>query len=132
VANKVENVDKYVASFPEDVQLVLRKIRHIITNAAPNSEESISYQIPRVTVDGHALIFFAGWKKHIGLYPIPQLDEPLEQEIAPYRATKDTVRLPLKDPIPYDLIERTVRALVEMRSTGVSKTKRRIEGPGAG
>jgi len=68
--------------------------------------------IPRVRA---SLVSFAGWKHHIGLYPIPRADDALEQELAPYRATKDTLRLPLSKPIPYDLIERLVAFLVTRR-----------------
>jgi uncharacterized protein YdhG (YjbR/CyaY superfamily) len=60
-------------------------------------------------------VYFAGWKHHIGLYPIPPADQALERELSPYRATKGTVRFPLEEPIPYELIERLVAFLVMER-----------------
>ena len=64
--------------------------------------------MPTITLDGHSSVYFAAWKHHIGVYPIPRADEALEKDLAPYRSTKDTVRLPLDQPIPYDLVERVV------------------------
>ena len=61
-------------------------------------------------------IHFAGWKKHVGLYPVGELDPDLEAEVAPHRAKKDTVQFFYKDPVPYDLIERVARALAARHS----------------
>ena len=71
--------------------------------------------MPTITLNGESLVYFAAWKHHIGLYPIPPADGALERELAPYRAAKDTVRLPLRQPIPYDLIERVTALLVKNR-----------------
>ncbi len=65
---------------------------------------------------GRYAIHFAGWKKHIGLYPVPTLAEPLEAEIAPYRAEKDSAVFPHAEPMPYELIGRVAVAIVAMRA----------------
>lgn len=118
MAHQAKTVDDYIASFPADVETIIQEIRRTIRKAAPGTDETISYQMPTVTLNGQSLMYFAAWKHHIGLYPIPALDEPLEQEISPYRAAKDTVRLPLRNPIPYDLIERLVAVLFQQRLEG--------------
>lgn len=111
-------IDDYIASFPADVRGVLEETRRRIRAAAPQAGETISYGMPTLTIDGRHLVYFAGWKRHLALYAVPRLDDPLEQELAPYRAVKDTVRFPLKDPIPYELIERLVVLLVTQREGG--------------
>lgn len=111
-----ETVDEYISSLPDDVQSILGEIRQIIKKVAPAVRESISYQIIKADIDGDALIFIGGWKHHIGLYPIPALERALEEEVAPYRAAKDTVRFRYSDPIPHDLFERIVVALLEKQS----------------
>ena len=78
-------------------------------------EEKMRYGIAAVMLGGRYALHFAGWKKHIGLYPVPTLDEPLESEIAPYRAEKDSVRFPHSKPIPYELIRSVTRAIVARR-----------------
>ena len=118
MADKFATVEEYVSSFPEHVQIILEEVRLTIRNAAPSADETISYQMPTLTLNGRSLVYFAAWKHHIGLYPIPTADEAFERELAPYRAAKNTVRFPLAEPIPYDLIERLVRLLVSSRPNG--------------
>lgn len=101
-------IDDYVSSFPADVQLILQQIRQTVHDVVPTADESISYQMPTMTVDGRLLIHFAAWKNYISLYPTPTGDQAFEEEIAPYRAAKSTVRFPLRKPIPDDLIRRLV------------------------
>ena len=108
-------VDEYLASFPPDVQEILAKVRERILDVVPGAEEKISYGIPTVSLGGRHLVYFAGWKHHVGIYPVPRADGALEQEIAPYRAAKDSLHFPYTKPIPYDLIEKVAEFLLERR-----------------
>jgi len=119
MADKFETIDDYIASFPTDVRAKLEDVRQAIRRAAPGTEETISYQMPTFTLDGKYLVYFGGWKHHIGLYSIPGVDEALEKELSRYRAGKDTLRLPLREPVPIELIERVVAAVL---------LKKRMEG----
>ena len=110
-------VDEYIAGFPADVQSILQAIRSTIHGVVPGAGEKISYKMPTITMGGSALVYFAGWKRHVGMYPVPRLDDALELEVAPYRASKDTVRFPLKSGVPLDLVERVVADLVRRRQT---------------
>jgi uncharacterized protein YdhG (YjbR/CyaY superfamily) len=69
-ANKPKTIDEYIAGFPRETQALLEEIRKTIREAAPEAEETISYDIPTFTLGGSYLIYFAGWKKHIALYPV--------------------------------------------------------------
>jgi uncharacterized protein YdhG (YjbR/CyaY superfamily) len=115
LSKQFATIDDYIGSFPEDVQVVLEEVRRTVRRAAPGAGETISYQIPTITVNGKYLVSFAAWKHHVGLYPVPTADEAFEQELAPYRAAKATVRFPLREPIPYELIERLVAYRVKQR-----------------
>ena len=108
-------IDDYIGSFPADVQAVLQEVRRRIRAAVPESGETMSYQIPTMTLQGKRLVYFAGWKHHISVYPVPAADQTLERVLAPYRASKGTLRFQLDQPIPYDLIERSVVALAQQR-----------------
>jgi uncharacterized protein YdhG (YjbR/CyaY superfamily) len=103
------NIDEYIAGFPDDVQKLLEKIRMTIRKAAPDAEETISYQIPTFTLKGKYLVYFAAYKKHIGLYPAPRGSEKFKQELSAYEGGKGTVRFPLDKPIPFDLVSRIVK-----------------------
>ena len=98
-----KNIDEYIAGFPEDVQEILEKIRLTIRNAAPGAEETINYQIPTFTLKGN-LVHFAAYKKHIGFYPAPSGIEKFKDELSAYEGAKGSVKFPLNQPIPYDLI----------------------------
>lgn len=109
------SVDEYIAGFPDEVRPLLTQVREAIRSEVPEPEEKIRYGIPAVMLGGRYAVHFAGWKKHIGLYPVPALDPPLEAEIAPFRAAKDSVNFPYSKPIPYDLISRVTAAIVKKR-----------------
>jgi uncharacterized protein YdhG (YjbR/CyaY superfamily) len=80
---KAATVDEYIGSCPDDVQQVLREIRRRLHAAMPETGETISYDMPTITLTGKRLIHFAAWKKHISVYPVPSGDATLEQELAP-------------------------------------------------
>ena len=104
-------VDDYIAEFPADVQAILIEVRAALHSAVPNAEEKIRYGMPAVMLGGRYAIHFAGWKKHVGIYPVAVLTPELEQELAPYRAAKDSLNFVYTRPVPYDLIERVAAAL---------------------
>ena len=83
----------------------------MILVAAPEACEKISYQMPSFTLDGH-FIYFAAFKKHIGIFPPVRGDEKLQQDLNPFRGEKGNLRFPLSAPMPYDLIERVIQALL--------------------
>ena len=68
MAAQFADVDEYIRTFPEDVQIILEKVRQTIRNAVPMAEETISYQMPTISLSGRSLVYFAAWKHHIGLY----------------------------------------------------------------
>jgi uncharacterized protein YdhG (YjbR/CyaY superfamily) len=106
---KFASVDDYIASFPPDVQPLLQQVRQAILAVVPAAGETISYQIPTVTLGGKAILYFAGWKHHISLYPAPRGDDAFERQLAPYRSEKSTLKFPLSKPVPYDLIGQVAR-----------------------
>ncbi len=106
---KPVSIDEYIAGFPKETQKVLEQVRAIIKNTAPDTEETISYAIPTFTMNKKYLIYFAGYKNHISLYPAPTGNASFEKEIKPYRSGKGTVQFPLDKPLPIDLIKRIVK-----------------------
>jgi uncharacterized protein YdhG (YjbR/CyaY superfamily) len=107
-----KNIDEYIAAFSAEVQSILQKIRLTIRQAAPEAEEKISYKMPAFTLDG-VVIYFAAFKKHIGIYPPVQGDKNLSKALARYRGEKGNLKLPLDEPIPYPLIRRVVKFRVK-------------------
>ncbi|MGY1896271.1 iron chaperone [Nocardia gipuzkoensis] len=115
MAEHPENIDAYLAGFPDDVREILSGIRAAIRRALPDATEAISYDIPTFKLHGRNVVHLAGWKQHVSLYPIPDGDPALERELEPYRAGKGTLRFRLGEPVPYELIARIATALAERR-----------------
>ena len=111
-----ETVDDYVASFPPDVRAVLERVRAAIHAGVPDGAEKVRYGMAAVMLGGRYAIHFAGWKHHVGLYPVPGFDGGLEAEVAPYRSKKDSVNFPYAKPVPYDLITRMAAEIVRRRA----------------
>jgi len=108
-----KKIDEYIAGFPNNVREILEQIRMTIREAAPDAEETISYQIPTFTLKGKYLIYFAAYTKHIGLYPAPRGVEKFKKELSLYEGGKGTVRFPLDKAIPFRLINRIVKFRVK-------------------
>ena len=107
-----KDIDEYIAGFPDDIQVILQKIRATIRRAAPDAEEAIKYQMPTFVLKGN-LVHFAAFKHHIGLYPTPSGIETFKKELAAYQSSKGAVQFPLDKPIPYGLIGRIVKYRVK-------------------
>lgn len=112
------SVEAYIEACPPAVRPLLEEVRAAILSVVPDAGERISYQIPAVTMGGQVLVYYAAWKRHIGVYPIPAFDGALEAEIGPLRSGRDSIHLPLTAPIPRDLVRRLVAELVARRSDG--------------
>lgn len=101
-------IDEYIAEFPAETQKVLQEMRELIKKTAPEASETISYAIPTFDLNGHHLVHFAGYERHVGFYPVPSGMEAFKEELAPYRSGKGSARFALDKPLPTDLIRRIV------------------------
>ena len=102
------DIDEYVARFPSDVRKILERVRRTIRKAAPEAEGAISYQIPTFKLKGN-LVHFAAWKEHIGFYPTSSGIRKFKKELSAYEGAKGTVKFPMDEPMPLDLIARIVK-----------------------
>ena len=117
------SIDDYIASFPEDVQELLKQVRETILAEAPEATETIKYRMPTYVLHGN-LVHFAGYKKHIGFYPGSAGIVAFKDEFAGLKWAKGSVQFPLHRPIPFDLIARIVRFRVAQNAqTAATKSK---------
>jgi uncharacterized protein YdhG (YjbR/CyaY superfamily) len=121
---KPKDIDEYIKDFPKETKTVLRQIRAAIRKASPKAVEVISYGMPAFKLNEKVLIYFAGFKNHIGLYPAPRAKEEFKKELAAYKGGKGTVQFPLDKPMPLNLITRIVKFKVnEILQTTKTKKK---------
>jgi len=104
-----KNIDSYVKSFPDDIQIILGKVRETIKKAAPKAGETISYGIPTFDLNGCHLVHFAGYKHHIGFYPTSSGISAFKKEVSKYKYSKGTVQFPINKPIPLTLITKMTK-----------------------
>ncbi len=103
----LNEVDKYITGFPEEVQIYLEQLRATIIKAAPGAEEVISYQMPAYKYHG-MLVYFAAYTNHIGFYPTPSAIKLFQKELSVYKGAKGSVQFPLDKPLPLELITKIV------------------------
>jgi uncharacterized protein YdhG (YjbR/CyaY superfamily) len=114
MSRKIANdMNDYLNGFPKDVQALLQQVRNTIKKAAPGAEERISYGIPAFNLNNRYLIYFAGFKKHISVYPAPRESEEFKEKLAKYKGGKGTVQFPLDKPLPLGLITQIVKFKVK-------------------
>jgi len=107
-----KTIDEYIATFPENVQIILEELRQAIRESAPEAEEAISYQMPAFKLNG-ILVWFAAFKNHVGFYPKTSAIEAFKEELSNYEVSKGTVKFPLNKPVPFDLVKRIVKYRVK-------------------
>ncbi len=119
------NVDAYIKQFPPEVQAMLQKLRATIKAAAPKAEELISYMMPAYKYHG-VLVYFGGYKNHIGFYPTGSGIEAFKKELSVYKGSKGAVQFPLDKPLPLALIKQIVkfRVLMNLEKEQLKKAKK--------
>ena len=119
------SIDDYISKYPESFQVILQRLRDTIKKAAPKAVEHISYQMPAFKQDG-MLVYFAGWKTHIGFYPVSSAIREFAKDLSKYEYSKGTVKFPIDKPIPYGLISRIVKFRVrENQAKAMAKMKKK-------
>lgn len=109
---KPATVEEYISSFPPGMQELLQQVRITIQKAAPAAEECIAYAMPAYKLNG-PLVYFAGYKSHVGFYATPTGHEAFKKELSKYKEGKGSVQFPLHEPMPLKLIEKIVKFRVK-------------------
>lgn len=103
-----EKVDAYIEDFSGEVKSRLIKLRKLIKEKVPQAEEGISYGMPAYKLNGKPLVYFAGYKNHIGFYATPTGHEEFSAKLSKYKQGKGSVQFPLDEEFPLKLIEEII------------------------
>ena len=124
----MNEIETYIKQFPDKVQGILRNIRKLIKDNAPNADELFAYGMPAYKTNKKPLVYFAAFKSHIGLYATPSGHSEFQDELSKYKQGRGSVQFPLDKPIPYKLIERIVKFKVtENNRKATNKTTKTQE-----
>jgi uncharacterized protein YdhG (YjbR/CyaY superfamily) len=121
--SRATTIDEYIAEFPPETQTVLEELRTLVRELAPEAVETISYAIPTFDLHGVHLVHFAGYARHVGLYPTPSGMEAFAEDLASYQSGKGSARFGLDRPLPRDLITRIVEFRVAEVTAGTTGGK---------
>lgn len=113
---KSPEVDSYISQFDGELKARLLQLREIIAAQAPEAVESISYGLVGYKLNGKPLVYFGGFKTHVGFYATPNGHEAFASDFAAYKQGKGSVQFPLDKPLPTELVER----VVEYRKSSVA------------
>jgi len=120
-------VDEYISQYPEYIQEILRAVRAVVREAAPQAAERLGYGMPGYYLNG-GLVWFGAHTRHVGFYPTPSAIQAFKEELAAYKQSKGAVQFPLDQPIPYDLIRRIVQCRVAENAAKGAKRRANHQG----
>ena len=115
-----QSIDEYIAKSPQQARKPLQLVRLTVRKAASAAEETISYGMPAFKYKGKVIIYFAGYKNHIGVYATPSGHLAFQKELSAYKRGRGSVQFPLNQPMPLDLISRIVRFRMKQQNEPVS------------
>ena len=118
---ELRTIDQYIAGCAPEVRTTLEKLRATIRRAAPGATEVLSYRMPAFRLHG-MLVYFAAFKKHIGMFPPLRGDAKLQAAASKYAGPKGNLKFPLDAPIPYALVARIVKFRVKQ---DLAKTRKK-------
>ncbi len=119
--SKPKTVDEYIAVASPAVKEYLTKLRIAITQAAPNAQESISYEMPVYKQEG-VVVYFGGFTKHVSLFPGPEAIAAFKEELTEYKTSTGTIQFPVNKPLPLTLVKKIVKLRVK-ENLAVAKAK---------
>lgn len=109
----MKTVDEYITQFTPETQQALNLVREVIVSTCPDAVESISYRMPAYKLNGKPLVYFAGYKNHIGFYATPTGHDAFKEALASYKQGKGSVQFPLTANMPVELIKQIVNFRIE-------------------
>jgi len=120
-----ESIDEYILKFPPEIQEILKVLRNVIKESAPDAKEKLSYQMPTFVLHGN-LVHFAAHKNHIGFYPTPSGIKAFKHELSEYKGAKGSIQFPFDKPLPYQLISKIVKfRVLENMKQAEEKSKKK-------
>jgi uncharacterized protein YdhG (YjbR/CyaY superfamily) len=107
-----KDITAFINGSPKEAQAKLKQLRKIIKAAVPKAEEGISYRMPAFKLQGKSFVGFAGYKQHIGFYPMSgSFLAKFKKELGNYKTSKGAIQFPLDKPLPVSLLKFVVEVI---------------------
>jgi uncharacterized protein YdhG (YjbR/CyaY superfamily) len=108
----LDKISDYISGFSGDARDKLNELRRLLGESVNGGVEAVGYQMPAVKFNGRFLLYYAGWKEHVSMYPIPKGDEKYRKLIKPYAKSKGTLQFKLGEELPVAVIKETITSLL--------------------
>ena len=120
-----KDIAEYHLQFDSNVQKKLKELHTIIKEMIPRAEEIISYKMPAFK-QNKVLVYYAGYKNHIGFYPTAKPIEVFKNQLLSFKHSKGAIQFPIDQPLPKKLIQDIVKfRLEDSEATTPKSTVRR-------
>ena len=108
----------YLASLPADARRSLQRLRRDIKAAAPGAEDSISYGLPSLRLDGRPLGCYKATRSHCSFHPMSTaVIRAHARDLESYSTSPGTVRFAPGRALPVALVRKLVRTrIAELRN----------------
>lgn len=107
-----KDIAEYHLQFDSNVQKKLKELHTIIKEMIPRAEEIISYKMPAFK-QNKVLVYYAGYKNHIGFYPTAKPIEVFKNQLLSFKHSKGAIQFPIDQPLPKKLIQDIVKFRLE-------------------
>ena len=102
-------IDEYLEALEEPKRSTLARLRRDILAVVPDAEQCISYAVPGFKVAGKTIAGFAAFKNHLSYLPHSGSVFPeLAGELAGYQKSPGSLRFPVDQPLPPELVEKLI------------------------
>ncbi len=102
-------IDNYLAEVHPPQRKELERIRKIIKQSVPDTEETISYGMPTLKYKSKNLIHFAVFKDHMSIFPGSHAIEVVKPKLKDYKISKGTVQFTLDNPLKEALLKELIK-----------------------
>lgn len=89
----MDEVNAWLANLPDHQRAALEELRRMISEAAPATQEGISYSLPAFRYRGRPLVSYGASKNHCAFYCMsPAVMDAHAEELRGYDTSKGTIR----------------------------------------
>lgn len=106
-------VTEYLDHLNDVEKPILTRLRELVYELVPDTEDAISYGIPTYRYKGKYMLAFASNKKFMSIYPGAEVIELLKTELKPYKLSKGTISFTSDNTLPDDLLRTIIRLCKE-------------------
>jgi uncharacterized protein YdhG (YjbR/CyaY superfamily) len=108
----------YLAALPADARRSLQRLRRDVKAAVPGAEDSISYGLPSLRLNGRPLVCYKAARSHCSFHPMSTaVIRAHAKELKAYSTSPGTVRFTPGKALPVALVRKLVRTrLAELRN----------------